>query len=350
MSISRPGWLILVLLAGVSGCASDDAGQEPGGVEGPAELPELAPPEQGFQVRSRGMTIAPGEDVEYCEIVTIPGTPDQEYWVEGFDIEMTDFSHHLIVSSLNPGSAAEAQLGDGHVEPCFGAHDIASFAEVSDVTGSQRPSFTFEYPEGVGKVFTGGQKLVFDYHYLNSSTLPVPAGHAVNFRTTSPENIQRIGRRLAFVNLTIDVPAQEQASFTGECKFDQDVMVGAVVRHTHKWGTDFTTWYAGGERDARHIWTSTDYELDTMHTFDEPVLMPAGTGFRFECAFDNTTSTPLVFGPKASDEMCILFGLWWKVGDDDPEAPQFCIMQNIDQDGVARGDKTLPDSFGADSG
>jgi len=328
-----------VLLA-VAGCAGDD--EPAASVAGPDNLPELAPPEQGFQLRSRGLQIESGADAEFCEIVTIPGEPTDEYWVEGFELAMTDFSHHLLVSSINVGSAAESRLMDGDIQPCVGAHDIAGFTEIDDVTGSQLPYYEYAFPPTVGKVFTGGQKLVFDYHYLNTSPEPVPARHAVNFRTTAPENITRIGHRLAFVNLTIDTPPHEQASFTGECKFDQNVMVGTVVRHTHKWGTNFSTWFLGNERDGEHIWTSTDYELETTHRFTEPIMMPAGTGFRFQCDFDNTTDSPLIFGPKATDEMCILFGLWWKVGDADPEVPQFCIMQTVDADGISRGTKDLP--------
>jgi hypothetical protein len=328
-------------IVGCSGGSSD----EPNDVITPGQLPELAPPEQGIQLRTRGTTIPPGEDVEFCEIVTLPGTPQDEYWVEGFDIAMTDFSHHLIVSAINSGSAAETEFADGDIVPCTGAHNLVGLTEVTDVTGSQQPRFTIDYPAGVGKTYTGGTKFIFDYHYLNTSTQPVPARHAVNFRTTAPENIQHIAQRLVFANLTIDIPAHEQASFTGECRFDKDVMVGALVRHTHRWGTDFATWYAGGAQDAEHIWTSSDWELDTTHWFDAPFLMPAGSGFRFQCDFNNTTDAPLRFGEKATDEMCILFGLWWNPDPADSVTPQFCIMSSIDADGVARGTKQLPEGF-----
>ena len=39
--------------------------------------------------------------------------------------------------------------------------------------------------------------------------------------------------------------------------------------------------------------------------------MKKGEGFRFQCEYDNTTDDVLTFGPKATDEMCILFGIAW---------------------------------------
>jgi hypothetical protein len=330
---------ILVSLSALPACSSDSGTSDPGGA---MPEPELSAPANGFQLRTRGTEIGVSEDVEYCEIVKLPGTPDETFYVTGYDIAMTDFSHHLIVSAINPGSEADQTFQEGDIQPCFGAQDLAGFQQTTDVTGAQTPRISYTYPDGVGKVFTGGQKLIFDYHYLNTSTEPVSAKHAINFHTTQADTIDRIAQRLAFVNLTINTPPYSQASFTGECKFDQDVMVGALTRHTHKWGTGFSTWFVGGERDGEHIWTSNHYELDTLHSFEEPLLMKAGTGFRFQCDYDNTTDRALTFGEKATDEMCILFGLWWVVGDDDPVTPQFCIMTSTDTDGVSRGTKQIP--------
>ena len=52
--------------------------------------------------------------------------------------------------------------------------------------------------------------------------------------------------------------------------------------------------------------------------------MPAGSGFRWECAFDNPTDETLFFGPEATDEMCILFGQFAAAGDVDSVPPQSC--------------------------
>lgn len=102
--------------------------------------------------------------------------------------------------------------------------------------------------------------------------------------------------------------------------------VWALNRHTHRQGKDFRVWWSGGERDGELIWTSHDWEQDIDYRFDEPIVVQAGTGFRWECELENPTREVLVFGPQASDEMCILFGLFAAVGDDSEVEPQSCYL------------------------
>src|SRR6188768_3031343 len=45
------------------------------------EEPCLAVPEFGFQIRDEGTTIQSAEDVEYCEVVLLPGDPSDTYYV-----------------------------------------------------------------------------------------------------------------------------------------------------------------------------------------------------------------------------------------------------------------------------
>ena len=123
--------------------------------------------------------------------------------------------------------------------------------------------------------------------------------------------MQHIARIFNFGNWTIDTPPRQSASFQGECTFDEEVKVSSLMRHTHRWGTDYSVWFAGGARAGEHIWTSTDWEHDVDFRFAEPVVLSPGEGFRFQCAYDNPEDRPLKYGPNATDEMCILAGTWW---------------------------------------
>lgn len=314
-----------------SGATTPEAGV--GGVV-PAHL-TLAPPAQGFQLSTIGTVIEPGQDTEYCEIVAVPGNPSDVYYVHATEIEMTEYSHHLIVSAVEPTAAVSDTLEIGSITHCLGAQQLAGIGASAMVGGSQLPHVERDYPAGVGLKFSGGQKLIFDYHYYNTSSDRIHTGHRMNFDTVDASEIQHIAQSAPFINLTIDTPPMEKRSFTGECRYTADVMVGGLLRHTHKWGRDFTAWFAGGPHDGESIWTTPDYETDTEHKFETPILMQKDTGFRFQCDYDNTTDKDLVFGEKATDEMCILFSLWWEPATD-PVATQFCIMQTIDADGVAR--------------
>ena len=134
----------------------------------------LQPPSagKGFQVCSKGTEIGAMEDVEYCEVVTLPGTDSDTYYVNRIETQMTDYSHHLIILSAEPGSSSEAKMPDGKRVSCIGGEQ-AFGRGLSPVTGSQRPYSDAAFPAGVGKIYHGGQRLSFDYHYFNVTGAPV---------------------------------------------------------------------------------------------------------------------------------------------------------------------------------
>ncbi len=278
----------------------------------------LDPPAQGFQLRSVGTTIDPGQDVEYCEILAIPGTPSDTYYVNGFDVAMSAGSHHLIVSAItdNPDPTTV-----GNRTTCIGAQQLG--LNIEPVTGSQHPTHSESYPSGVGKIYHGGQHVVFDYHYFNTTDGPLAARAAVNFNTTDAANVTNLARSFGFYNFSIDTPVGMQRQFSGSCTFSQDIVVYKLTRHTHQWGTDFTAWYQGGPNDGTQIFTSPDWSI-TDFVLPQPVTIHAGEGFRFECDYNNTSDHELFFGLKATDEMCILFGIWWTATPGAPAMNQSC--------------------------
>ena len=135
--------------------------------------------------------------------------------------------------------------------------------------------------------------------------------HAINFHLVEDADVNHIAQTWGFYNFMIFTMPGQEASYAAECVFDDDVMLHSLTRHTHRWGTDFHVWHKGGEKDGEHLWTSNDWELDVDYVFDEPIFVPKGEGFRFQCEYNNTTDHVLMFGTKATDEMCILFGVAW---------------------------------------
>jgi hypothetical protein len=304
--------------------SSADPGQ-PSGFEAPVCEVEgelcLAAPSDGFQIVSQGTHIEAGQDVEYCEVVELPGGADDVYHVTAFESQMTQGSHHLIVSAIEPDTDTAANADVGMRMPCSGPDVFGG--ELLPVTGSQQAYNSEVFPDGVGQIYQGGQKIVFDYHYFNTSAAPIEARAAVNFHTVDASQVTRLGHGFGFYNLGIDIPPGASKGFDAECMFSQDIVVHKLTRHTHRWGTDFSVWFAGGDRDGEHIFTSPDYET-VAFPFDEPVLMPAGTGFRFRCDYQNTEDHTLKFGLRASDEMCILFGGWFVPNEGDAVSEQGC--------------------------
>lgn len=296
----------------------------------------LETPSDGFQVRSQGAPVEVGQDIEYCEVAELPGTPDQTYYVRSVELGNGLGSHHLIVSAATPGSRAEANLltkNIGDKVQCLGAEQ--AFGQgFEGIDGIQQPYGRLDYPDGIGRVYHGKQRIVFDYHYLNLTKSTVMAKSALNIHLTDAAHVTHIASVFGFTNWTIDTPPGKTGSFTAECHFKNDVKIAGLTRHTHRWGTDYSVWYSGGARDGEHIWTSTNWEHDVDHPFSEPIVAKAGEGFRFQCNYNNTEQHALRFGTNASDEMCILFGLIWDAGDARTVPSQSCGITWTDDAGI----------------
>jgi hypothetical protein len=330
------GFSIIVVAPAVSGCGSGESAPEPQpkpesylGLEVPAAG-------KGFQIRAQGTTIPPGDDLEFCEVAEIPGDPSQTYYVTSIELANGNQSHHLIVSAPIPGGFADAALqalNVGDRVECLRAE--AQFgADMQRVHIIQQPYGKLEFPTGVGREYHGGQRIVFDYHYLNTTTEDVQSKSAMNMHTTDAANITQIGQNFSFFNYTVDVPAGQSGTFTGECHFKEDVKVSQITRHTHRWGTDYSVWFSGGDRDGEHIWTSDDWQHDVDFDFSEPLLMKAGEGFRFQCSYQNNETRSIRFGSSANDEMCILFGVAWPASNARTMSSQNCSIAWVDDEGI----------------
>src|SRR5262245_15187380 len=118
---SLAAFTISSLCAVLVACASAEEPNSP-----PAQAPPylgLATPTDGFQVRSVGAEIAPGEEREYCEVARMPGKPGDEYYVSSIELGNGARSHHLGIAIAAPGSEAIAQLealGVGNRVECPG--------------------------------------------------------------------------------------------------------------------------------------------------------------------------------------------------------------------------------------
>jgi len=287
------------------------------------EEPCLAAPQYGFQIRDQGTTIQSTEDVEYCEVVVLPGDESDVYYINGFDSAMSLGSHHLIVAAVIPGSSTDENATPGDRVSCVGPDGFGG--DLLDVTGQQLPYHQDAFPEGVGRIYHGGQKLIFDYHYLNVTEGPLEARAAVNFYTADESCVEKIAESAGMYNLNIGIANGDTGSFTKACTFKQDVMVYKLSRHTHQWGTDFPVEYVGGAHDGDLIFTSPSYE-DPDFIFDEPILMKAGEGFRWTCNYDNDSGHYLMFGPNATDEMCILFSTIYSPDAKEVSGDEGCFL------------------------
>ena len=327
MSVRALAWSLCAL---AFGCSADDSpdssareierADAAASARSPAARVKLDRPDDGVQLVTRGRTVAAGADEEWCEVVELPGSPDEVLFIGRTELAMTPFSHHLIVEMAPPGSSSLVDAELGVPERCPGPHRYGS--DLMPLAASSQPYVSRSYPDGVGLVVRGGQRLLFDYHALNTSEAPIAVQHRLNLHFVGA--IEKPARTFGFYNQWFAIAPHTTPTFADECRFKNDLRIWSLVRHTHRLGTDFRVFWAGGEHDGELIWTSRDWELEVTHDLDAPVFVPAGTGFRWECDFHNPGDDTIVFGPQATDEMCILFGDFAAVDDDAAVGPQSC--------------------------
>lgn len=317
-------WIVWSLALG---CGADDIAEseaERGDAAAPSHsqepLVKLEPPDQGVQLVTNGLRIGAGADEEWCEVVVLPGSASETFFVGRTELAMTRFSHHLLVSIAPHDSPSLLGVEPGIPEVCSGTHHYGN--DLLPIAGSSRPYQDHTYPDGVGVEVRGGQRLLFNYHVFNTGDVSYAVQHRLNLHFV--DEVDKRARVFGFYNQYIEIPPQTARSFGDECRFKNDLLVWSIRRHTHRLGTDFRVSWAGGDRDGESIWTSRDWELEVRHDFDSPVVMRAGTGFRWECDFQNPTDQPVISGPQATDEMCILFGDFAALGDDAEVGPQSC--------------------------
>jgi hypothetical protein len=332
----KPHHAALFLLLAAGACATQTGTEQPVAREkAGASALELATPEKGFVLDTPTTLVDPGDDVRMCEVVVLPGTAADVYYVPRIETLLGAHGEELIVHAARPGSETEAIMDPEASVPCTRAGE-AFGEEMSEVLATADRYTDESFPEGTGKVFHGGQKLALELHFVNESAERVPAHAKLAFHLADAGRVQRTMHSANFANLTIYTPPGGHSSHVGECLVRQEMLVSELVRRTQRFGTTFKVWFAGGARDGELAWVSGD-RRESRFEPSEPLHLMPGEGFRFECTYFNSSGRELRFGVSASDETCMLQANYAV-----PEAsatediPEGCLLFDVDSDGVAR--------------
>lgn len=327
-------WLVGAGCTGSAGGAT--AAQDPE-LRTLADGLDLDAPERGFQLATSGALIEAGDDEEWCEVLQLPGGLDDAYYVSRIDTQMSKSGRRLVVSAAIPGSETEANMTVGDRVPCIRAGEVFG-EDLVQVISTQREYENVDFPDNVGRIYFGGQKIAVDYRFAATDGPASLSGARINFHRAEASEVQHIARTAVFNNLTLYTPPGGHSSHVAQCAFEGDVMVSALTRQTQRHGRDFKVWFAGGDRDGQLIWNSRDWAAETRFTFPGgPIALKAGEGFRFECSFANSTDHDLRFGSGETDEQCMLISTFWLAEEDLDARDQRCLLlpRDISSTGIA---------------
>ncbi|MCU1283548.1 MAG: hypothetical protein JWM53_7094, partial [bacterium] len=205
-------------------------------------LTQAPPAGRGFQLAVPPFDVPSGVDTQRCFFFAVPGTPDQELWVNKYEIIQPEGSHHMNLFRVNTVKSLDGNPGDAVIDgECFISSNWSDWPLVVNSQQSANTSWTL--PDGVGASFQGGELLMLQTHWVNATTQKTPgkASVAINFWTLPKPAPNELGTVFA-TNQNIEVcPGDVDRTFAKSCQFSGTgpIHVVAANGHFHSRGTLF---------------------------------------------------------------------------------------------------------------
>jgi hypothetical protein len=272
------------------------------------EVSLAAPPSgQGFQFQTGGFAVPQGTETQRCYFFAVPGTPDQEVWVNHYQLAQNQGSHHVNIFRVNTIVNLSGQPGDVVVDgQCWTSSNWSDWPLVVN-SQDDAESVDWTLPAGVGAKFHGGDLLMMQVHFVNATTQKTPReGLAfANFWTMTTPPPNELGTIFA-TNQNIRIcPGDTDKSFEARCTFQSEgITVVAANGHFHSRGIDFQIAPVDSSGDVGSMFyhSTTWNEPPMVRGLD--VQIGAGGGIDYRCAY--TAPANSCGDPK--DNCCFTFG------------------------------------------
>jgi hypothetical protein len=227
----------------------------------------------------------------------------------GAESHYTPGSHHMLAYRTNLKTA-----------PMEGVHDCQDGAGSSMVTGSyyeaQQPDSMRSLPPGIAHEFQPGEILLLQAHYINTTSGDVNAHVELRIHTMNLADVTQEAGSIMFNNGNISVAPHAKSRSSMTCTLPSDFNPALLWSHMHSRGIHFeaTTDDTAAAAALGTLYTNDDWSEPQPrdYPFDPPVVLHANSHITFSCDFQNDTDQTFTFGQSAAtNEMCILHGMYW---------------------------------------
>jgi hypothetical protein len=272
-----------------------------------APFEPLPPPAEGLQLRLSPFTTAPRTEREVFVYGRLNTT--DSIFVRRFDVRMRTGSHHFILyaqnaTTLTPGVMRDLG-GAGMIE------EMLYFNTRTFLVGSQSPEHTVELPEGVVPL-PPRQGYDLNAHYTNPTAAPRTGEAYVNLHTTPRRPGLKYARVINDGVTDFVLPAGQRTTVQRTTRFTQSRNVFMLTSHAHQLMERFRIYGVGGAYDGQLLYESTSWDHPPIKIFQTPLQFAANQGYRVEVTYNNTTNRTVRFGLTSEDEMCIVFGYYYR--------------------------------------
>ncbi len=303
---------------GSGGSSGGGSGSSSGAVPLDAAAPDgdiITTPDAGggtsaYTVQFGPIQVAPGKENTQCIVVPL-GNAASIHVGQIHDLLGTA-SHHMILYKV---AAQATQATPFDCQPFQGALNPSNG---NPLIISQKADDTLTLPQGVAFTLDPNQMVRLEMHYINANPTQTVTLVTTSTLTTIPDADYKYDASFLFIgDPQITIPPN--ATFTTgsqyfalPAKYNSSNFF-AVTGHEHHLGTEVQVWNAsqGSSAPGSLIYTSTSWSDPPVTTFTPPFQIPAGGGFKFQCNWDNTTSSQVNFGESANDEMCFFWAYYF---------------------------------------
>ncbi|HNC94817.1 MAG TPA: hypothetical protein PLA94_19305 [Myxococcota bacterium] len=295
---------MLLLLA----CATPEPAVVPTDSEDPAAIVDpdapLTPPEYGVQMTIGPVTLEAHQEIYWCKTQRLPNSAALD--IVGLAHRVTTGAHHYNVWGLVVGPEEE----EG---PCDEIWAKANMSVGAPLYASQDPTFSGEFPPGVGAQLLPNLLVLQELHFINTRDVPVEVSGEINIVAAAP------GTELIYANGlfgSIDDIALEpktEVVLRQKCTVPVDMDVFVLGSHFHSRGTRFeiNLLDEAGE-PGELVYESTDWQSPPLNIMaNDPIHIPAGGGFSYACTFKNDTDDWIYAGESSTEEMCMMVGIYY---------------------------------------
>lgn len=286
---------LMILGVGLSaltsmGCSSDSSSTGPTGAANTKNYEEIL---------AYDWTIDPGVETYYCVYKTLKE-----------DLSVSDYrpitptgTHHVTLGYADPGPPDGVITADdaGSKFPCTGLTLGQNLA-----LGATRGTDEFVMPDGVAAVIPAGKQMLLSVHVLNATATPLSGHSGVEVVRADPAKVQHEAEVIFAAPVNLNIPPGKSTQ-TGDCTFEADSTVFAVLGHMHLTGKHLTSTAIPASGAATTL-IDEDYNFDEQKfvSLDPPMEFKQGDKLETACTYENPGPNTLTFGESTTqNEMCI---------------------------------------------
>ncbi|MBL7013500.1 MAG: T9SS type A sorting domain-containing protein [Candidatus Marinimicrobia bacterium] len=284
------------------------------------EIPDFGPlpvPENGVQFHIGPFDVAPQFEREFFYF-TVIDTQDILY-VNRIETAMSPGSHHFVVYTFDEdlplplppvGVIRDLRYADGS----YNNGTLAYMSYNKFITGTQTRFFDYTLPEGVALRINPAYGFDLNPHYANYSNETIQGEVYNNYHFVDSSEVVHIAEILQINADNLVLPPGDTTTINHIEWASETMSIFQLWSHAHKYNLDFNIYRVNQSNPEYRelIYLAMDWEHPPVVEYDPPLVLHAGDGLELEATFYNDTDETIYFGLLSSDEMMILFGLYYE--------------------------------------